>query len=277
MRFIATLTASFAVMSSVAAAEEIDLSQKINELLGPAKLRELSAKAPCGGGVISFECHGIRFRNVKLTQVSTDYSDLKPAALPETIVGETFTLRNCSSSERTETHTTTLEYVDGYSITKTDTISNTMGAKAEFNIFGQKAGMSESQTVTFSDTRAENHSTKRTVTENISEKMLPYTDLTIKIEKRVTLAYLDFSGVARVSAQIVMDIAGGAHGWDFPIAPLTDVIKDPTITLRGQIWNARGEDIRKSVQEIKYTVDTCPKGDPQPTNKFTNVVVPETR
>src|SRR5882762_1752781 len=103
MRFITSLPVSFAVMSSVAAAEEIDLSQKINELLGPTKLRELSAKAPCGsGGIISFECHGIRFRNVKLTQVSTDYSDLKPAALPETIVGETFTLRNCSSSERTE-------------------------------------------------------------------------------------------------------------------------------------------------------------------------------
>ena len=270
---IASCAVSCAVVSP-AAANEIDLFQKINELLGPQNLRALGAKVPCG----FFECHGIRFRNVKLTQVSTDYSELKPAAVPETVIGETFTLRNCSQSERTiGPHTTTLEYVDGYTITKTDTVSNTLGAKVDLNIFGQKAGMNESQTVTFSKVESENHSTKRTETETTSEKMLPYTDLSIKIEKRITLAYLDFSGVARVSATIVMDMAGGAHGWDFGIAQLTDVVKDPTITLRGQIWNARGQSITKSVQEIKYTADTCPKGDPQPASKFTNVEVPEIR
>lgn len=243
-------------------ADEINLEEQITKKIGPAGMARLTADAKCGQRPFNHDCFGIRFRNVHILPIRIDYSDVKPTAIPEDIVGETFNFRNCSATERNDQRTTEMKFIDGYTITKTDSVTNTLGANVNLEIYGQKLGVNNTDAVSFTTTEALNHAQERTETVNTNEKLRPYTDLFIKVEKRVSHAYLDFSGVVEVQGDVVMAMSGGAHGWDFPLGRLSDWMTDKQIALRGQIWNARAEATTKTIHEVGYTAETCPPGDP---------------
>jgi hypothetical protein len=140
-----------------------------------------------------------------------------------------------------------------------------------FDIDGVKVGVNASETANFTNQQVQNHQVTRTETVNFDEAINAYTDLVVTITKKINRAFLDFSGTVNAEASVVLDLPGGAHGWDWPIGKLSDFLPDTTIPLRGQIWNGRAEEYSKEYQEIQYTQANCPgHQDPPPSPLFTN-------
>jgi hypothetical protein len=93
-----------------------------------------------------------------------------------------------------------------------------------------------------------------------AEAIKPYTELTINIEKRISNSYIDFSGVVRVEADVVLDVAGGPHGHDIALGRYADLVKDRDVRLSGEVWLGRAENTTKSFQEHQYDQKSCPPG-----------------
>jgi hypothetical protein len=213
----------------------------------------------------------LRLRNIKLIPVRVDYSDVKPDALPTEVLRQTYYFRNCTQSERRQVTSAQITYVEGYTITKTDYFSSTVGGSVGFDIDGVKIGVNASESVNFTTQQKQDHQVTRTERVDFDEKINPYTDLAVTITKKINRAFLDFSGVVTAEAAVVLDEPGGEHGWDWPIGKLSDFLPDPTISLRGQIWNGRAEEYTKEYQEKQYTQANCPgHEDPNPTPLLTN-------
>ena len=120
--------------------------------------------------------------------------------------------------------------------------------------------MTESLAVNFGNSAIINRTKKVTYQEEISTAVPPYADLSIKIEKRRSHSYLDFAAIYRVTGQVVMVMHDvfPKPDYDKPLGEIGDHVKDPTITLRGQILNASSQDTMKSTRLVKYTETTCP-------------------
>jgi len=67
----------------------------------------------------------LRLRLIKLIPVKVDYSEVKADALPTEVLKQTYYFRNCSQSQRKQVSSATITFVEGYTITKIDYISNT--------------------------------------------------------------------------------------------------------------------------------------------------------
>lgn len=245
------------VCTTTGHADQIDLYGSMLSKL-PAQTRQRAADL-CRG---MFDCSGggLKLRNVRTIPVRVDYSDVKPAAIPFDIVKQVFMFRNCSADTRTDQRSTALEFTSGYTVTKTDTVTNTGGANASIDIKAVKLGVSDTVTVGFSTQEAISKQEKRTESVTMNESIRPYTELTIIVEKRISNSYLDFSGVVRVEADVVLDVAGGPHGRDIPLGRYADLVQDRDITLRGEVWLGRAENTTKSFQEHQYDQKSCPPG-----------------
>jgi hypothetical protein len=167
-----------------------------------------------------------------------------------------------------------VSYTEGYTITKTDYISSNVGGSIGFNIDGVRLGVNASETVNFTNQQKQDYQIRREERVDFDETIQPYTDLAVTITKKINRAFLDFSGVVKAEAAVVLDEPGGEHGWDWPIGQLSDFLAEPnnTISLKGQLWNGRAEEYTKEYQETRYTQADCPgHEDPNPSPLITNL------
>jgi hypothetical protein len=260
---ILAITAFFSDDTSVAVADEINLYDAIKQKL---PMHELRSKAKCLDAAefnpfLGNDCYKLEFRNVQLTHISTKYSDVKRSPEYDDFGGDTITIQNCTDHERQETSSTSMEVTEKYTITKTTSITNTLGASAELNIFGLKIGMTNDVAVNFANPKEISSERKITYKEDISEPVSPYTYLSIKITRRLFHSYLNFAATYRVSGRVVMVVhtVVGSPDRDIALGQIGDYTKDPII-LRGRIsTNSLSQDKTKSVHDVRYTETTCPK------------------
>lgn len=254
------------LVSSSCLSDEIQIDKIMLERMKESQVQkevdarnQVCRKLPFVGGK---DCLRLNLSDIRASGGDVRYSSVKPASIPETITTESYIFRNCSSSERQDSKTVAITYTEGNSITKVDRLSSQSSINAGLQIKALQLGMSESKTVSFSNTEVNNYTKTVTETIQLNEKIKPYTALTVNIEKRTSNAYLDFDGDINLDGKLTSHPCCGWRGDSIYLGRYRDLVSDKRpITVRGKIWNAKAMSTTKSYYEKQLDKDDpndCP-------------------
>ncbi len=243
--------------SPSAFADEIDIPSLIAERIAGV-MPNIYAQMGCG------RCFGITPTEIRLIPVRVEYSEVITQPLPVKFSRKEFLFRNCSQDSREHSTTETVTYERGYTITKNRTIKSSANASLKYTIQGIDVGLTGTYGVDFADTTVANTRDQVVEVFNFKEVLRPWTDLKITLDKSSSAAFMDFSGVVDIDANLNVAMQGGRSGYLMYAGKLSDWVADRRFAVTGQIWNATSEGLRKNIQEIPYTKETCPTDAPDP-------------
>lgn len=274
---LACIATSFFVCAT-ATGQEINLSVELNKMLfnGKSRVRywpeppnsdPSEAWCDTNGNFNTTEFQSsynslcvVTYRNVRVVPVRIDYSEVKKSALPDAIVAEEYSYKNCSPNPLTITDEKTFTTTEGYSISATTTVSEGSSVGSDVGltipIYATQLGITEKNTVSFKkDTATDNKQNfvaAKMVKQQLSFQVDPETERTVRMEKRITTDYLEFDGVVTLDADVHIPVRrsdgqlGEPQHADYRLSSFTPKVEDRTLHLKGQIWNVKGEKIERS-------------------------------
>lgn len=200
-----------------------------------------------------FKC-SVGVKNIRVTEVSTEYSTIKPAPIPISVIKDVRTFVNCKSDSLDIKESITLERVEGNIITKKTTLSketaNTQNLSITIPVVGITFGSSLDQKLTFgttSDTTTELNKTETTKTEReIAFKVNPLTIANLVFEQTISNGYIDFVGSVKINGDAYLRITARPgitpQEKTLDLGYLSYLIFPPNkqiFQLSGQIWNVK--------------------------------------
>ena len=270
MRKILSSLLLFSLISS-ASADEINLTTELSKVLFVGKSSvpfpgvENTFCTPNGqinGNpfVAAFYDCVYYFRNVRATSIEVTYSDVKKGAIPDSIVSQPFTYKNCTNSPLPVSDTISVTTTEGQSISTstalTEGSNSTMTTSISVPVKAVTFGMTDSKTVNFSKTvtdATQNTYTKSsTVTQSLNFTIPPMTAREVRLEKVLTTGYIDFDGTVSFEADVGLRIKDKQNGQivaqEVSMGTLTALTPNPAdrvLHLKGQIWNVKGEAVSR--------------------------------
>lgn len=248
---------------------EVNLDRLVYDLAAqtqPARVVESHNRVCRQIPFVDRDCVQLSVSNIRTRDGGVRYSEVKPAPVPETVQKETFLFRNCSSSDRRDQKTLTVTTQEGYNIVTMDSVRSSNSATATLNIYGQQLGVTQSQDISFSESKT--HSFTKSVTENVifDEVIKAWTLLLVTVEKRVSNAYVDFDGDLLIDADVSSLPCCGWTGDSRYFGPLSALRGEAPVKVRGQLWNAKATATNKSYSEKSLNPNNpsdCPSVTPQ--------------
>lgn len=207
------------------------------------------------------------FGNLHAIPIRVDYSDVKPAGIPDNVIRQSRTYTNCLPTKKAISDTLTLHKSEGVTITRSTQITTSSSTTVQGNfsvaiyIVNASIGMTKTETVGFSesDSTTINTMTDTTETIQINEEIPPGTVYIVSVEKRLSTDYIDFSGIVEIEGDLLITAVqnGRPTGKYVTLNKLSTYFPQDrrTIILKGQIWNVKGDDTKRVDKE--YPADSA--------------------
>ena len=241
------------VVSLIGNAAEIDLEKLVRDrAAGKGVAKEIEDANNAIKKFFKGDAFILRFDNIRATGGAVRYSEVKAESIPQTIISETFMFRNCTSSDRKDSRSGSITYQEGETITTMDTIRGS----ASLSITTKELGSANASREVFSSQQQTRNYSKTIVeTIQLEETIKPMTALLVKIEKRISNAYLDFEGDMILNADVSKGAGPGWKGETVYLGTYSSLFGEQSFTVRGQIWNAKSHSTNKSYTEIQLDKD----------------------
>ena len=246
-------------------ASEIDLNQVISDaLVGSRPVGDVASRNNVcqSTGFWYKPCYKLATPNIRLFDPEVVYSNVKPAAIPVSVKQDSYVFINCSAEQRRKQQTLHVTYTQGNTIVTTDSVQQNSSINVTLPIKALSLGMTDSVQVNFSQQTTNNFTTSITEDDPFDEAIAPWTMLVVKIEKRVSNAYVNFSGKMTLDADVIGSPLPGWNGEVIQYGKLSSIVGNKRIDLRGQIWNATAENTTTSYKEVPMssTAPQCSQG-----------------
>lgn len=271
-------------LSEATSAEELDLSVAAKNLLF-SKIQKFEVQ---NEGPLRFNCSNdgslldtnptltrngkceIFIRNIHAVSSDVAYSDVKPAALPVSEVREVWQYANCKTTPTPINDSISVRTSEGNTIVRTTSLSqaDTSTVQANFAIplkINASIGLTNSQTVNFqqSDNQSTNLQQDRTTSQQIVLQVPPRTVHYVTLSRTLANSYVNFDGVVAIDGDVIFqpkwrhdDSNAGPEKALGKLSTFIPAEADRTVHLKGQVWNAKGIDVKR--QDDEKPVDSVP-------------------
>lgn len=278
------LVVIYAIFSSFAAADEIIIDRVASRIVFDKKGEPLNIG-------LSFRCYrdgrvdglwlmdfydgafncSIEFSDLRVSNVHVRYSDVIPADIPETIVKEVWTYKNCKSVPVEINDSITITTQEGNSFSRTQTVARSRQVSSNFSVSipikAVKFGWNSTRNVSFQTSQqvgtVENSSRTVQTRQEISIKIPARTTYVVTLTRTLSNSIIEVSGIVEFDGNAVLKrrLNGVQNdGISFKLGKLSDIeprVSKRRVELKGEIWNATAISMDREDTEVALSESDC--------------------
>ena len=262
----AIVSALLITISFPANSAEIEIDTIIRENLFSNNDFRQSAVAECQiynpgvygfiGCAVSVQDPNVIWQNFRVGDIylydnGVTYSEVKSAPIPTSIDNDYYYVKNCTSLSRAINEEVTVTSQVGHKISTSTTFKRSESQDGDISgvvgIVNFDFGVAINEEITLTNSSTIDNTTIVTTKSTVNEVIPPYSGFILNVEKRVSNAYLDFSGT-------VTPDAGISYRTYAPFTNYSNYYSAP-IQIEGQIWNSTFQSLTKEYVEVPLPTD----------------------